>query len=160
VERTIESMSAKDQSLGATIETKNLKKTANIRNAFVIIVGAISLVALYFLSRQNYLLFHGIVEVFSIFIAFAIFAIAWNSRHLVDNNYFVFIGIAFLFVAGLDVFHALAYKGMGVFPSFIGSNLATQLWIATRYVLGFSFLIPLLFTQRKIKPIIIIIGTV
>lgn len=158
MERTIESLSAKDQSLGAAIESKNLKKTANIRNAFVITVGAISLVALYFLSRQNYLLFHGIVEIFSIVIAFAIFAIAWNSRHLVDNNYFIFIGIAFLFVAGLDVFHALAYKGIGVFPSFIGSNLATQLWIATRYVLGFSFLIPLLFTQRKIKPIIIIVG--
>ena len=40
----------------------------------------------------------------------------------------------------------------------MGSNLATQLWIATRYVLGFSFLIPLLFTQRKIKPSLIIVG--
>ena len=140
------------------IETKKLKKAATIRNAALIIAGAISLSVLYYLSRQNYLLFHGIVEVFSIVIAFAIFAIAWNSRRLVDNNYFVFIGIAFLFVAGLDVFHALAYKGMGVFPSFTGSNLATQLWIATRYVLGFSFLIPLLFTQRKIKPTIIIVG--
>jgi signal transduction histidine kinase/PAS domain-containing protein len=119
---------------------------------------ALSLIGLYFLSRYNYLLFHSIVEVFSIVIAFAIFAIAWNSRRLVDNNYFVFIGIAFLFVAGLDVFHTLAYKGMGVFPSFVGSNLATQLWIATRYVLGFSFLIPLLVTQRKIKPSIIIAG--
>ncbi|HEX7483129.1 MAG TPA: MASE3 domain-containing protein, partial [Candidatus Bathyarchaeia archaeon] len=151
-------MSSKNQSLGAALDVKNLKKKGKLRNVLVIIVGAISLGALYFLSRQNYLLFHGIVEIFSIVIAFAIFAIAWNSRRLVDNNYFVFIGIAFLFVAGLDVFHALAYKGMGVFPSFIGSNLATQLWIATRYVLGFSFLIALLFTQRKIKPTIIIIG--
>ena len=151
-------MTSEDQSLGAAIEPNNLKKTANIRNAFAITAGAISLVTLYFLSRQNYLLFHGIVEIFSIVIAFAIFAIAWNSRRLVDNNYFVFIGIAFLFVAGLDVFHAFAYKGMGIFPSFIGSNLATQLWIATRYVLGFSFLIPLLFTQRKIKPTIIVVG--
>ena len=151
-------MSSKDQSLGTAIETKNLKQAANLRNASLIISGAVILSALYYLSRQNYLLFHGVVEIFSIVIAFASFAIAWNSRRLVDNNYFVFIGIAFLFVAGLDVFHALAYKGMGVFPSFIGSNLATQLWIATRYVLGFSFLIPLLFTQRKIKPTIIIVG--
>jgi len=151
-------MSSKDQSLGTAIETKNLKQAANLRNASLIISGAVILSALYYLSRQNYLLFHGVVEIFSIVIAFASFAIAWNSRRLVDNNYFVFIGIAFLFVAGLDVFHVLAYKGMGVFPSFIGSNLATQLWIATRYVLGFSFLIPLLFTQRKIKPTIIIVG--
>ena len=66
--------------------------------------------------------------------------------------------MAFLFVAGLDVFHTLAFKGMGVFPSFVGSNLATELWIATRYVLGFSFLIPLVFTRRKIKPSKIIVG--
>ena len=154
-------MSSKDQSFGtvnAHNEHTSAKKTANIRNVAIIVGGAVSLGALYFLSRQNYLLFHSIVEIFSIVIGFAIFAIAWNNRRIIDNNYFVFIGLAFLFVAGLDVFHALAYKGMGVFPSFDGSNLATQLWIATRYVLGFSFLIPLLFTQRKIKPSIIIAG--
>ncbi len=135
-----------------------IKKAVHFRNIVVIIGGAVSLIALYLLSRQNYLLFHSIVEIFSIVIAFAIFAIAWNSRHLIDNNYLVFIGVAFLFVVGLDVFHTLAYKGMGVFPGFVGSNLATQLWIATRYVLGFSFLIPLFFTQRKIKPSLIVAG--
>ena len=158
-------MTSKEQSFGTANEqsqnataTTSTKKVANIRNAAIITVGAVSLGVLYFLSRQNYLLFHSITEIFSIVIAFAIFAIAWNNRHLIDNNYFIFIGMAFLFVAGLDVFHTLAYKGMGVFPSFIGSNLATQLWIATRYVLGFSFLIPLVFTRRNIKPGIIIVG--
>ena len=96
------------------------KRLSSIRNAAVIIGGAASLLILYFLSRQNYLLFHSIVEIFSIVIAFAIFAIAWNSRRLIDNNYFVFIGIAFLFVAGLDVFHTLAYKGMWSFSKFCG----------------------------------------
>ena len=134
------------------------KNQLYLRNTLLVTAGVVSLGLLYILSRQNYLLFHSIVEIFSIVIAFAIFAVAWNSRRIVDNNYFIFIGIAFLFVAGLDVFHTLAYKGMGVFPSFVGPNLATQLWIATRYVLGFSFLIPLLFTQRRIKPTIIVVG--
>ena len=148
----------KEQSADLHANSMSTKKAAYIRNAAVIIVGAASLGVLYLLSRQNYLLFHSIVEIFSIVIAFTIFAIAWNSRRLIDNNYFIFVGIAFLFVAGLDVFHTLAYKGMGVFPSFVGPNLATQLWIATRYVLGFSFLIPLFFTKRKIKPSIIVAG--
>jgi signal transduction histidine kinase/PAS domain-containing protein len=154
-------MSSKDQGFdeanGQTKDQKQ-KKSAYLRNTFLVTAGAVSLGLLYILSRQNYLLFHSVVEIFSIVIAFAIFAVAWNSRRIVDNNYFIFIGIAFLFVAGLDVFHTLAYKGMGVFPSFVGPNLATQLWIATRYVLGFSFLIPLLFTQRRIKPAIIVVG--
>jgi signal transduction histidine kinase len=150
-------MTFKEQSSGM-VDSKSAKKVANIKNVVIITVAAISLGVLYFLSRQNYLLFHSVVEIFSIVIGFAIFVIAWNNRRLIDNNYFIFIGMAFLFIAGLDVFHTLAYKGMGVFPSFVGSNLATQLWIATRYVLGFSFLIPLLFTQRKIRPSIIIAG--
>ncbi len=154
-------MSSKDQSFNdgkGQNKRPEVKKSAYLRNIFLMTVGAVSLGLLYILSRQNYLLFHSIVEIFSIVIAFAIFAVAWNSRRIVDNNYFIFIGTAFLFVAGLDVFHTLAYKGVGVFPNFVGPNLATQLWIATRYVLGFSFLIPLLFTQRRIKPAIIVVG--
>ncbi len=159
-------MVSKDADFGA-VDKQNVRPTPNVtmsketvylRNAVVIFAGGVSLAVLYLLSRQNYLFFHSIVEIFSIVIAFAIFAISWNSRRLIDNNFFVFIGIAFLFVAGLDVFHTLAYKGMGVFPSFVGPNLATQLWIATRYVLGFSFLIPIVFIQRKIKPILIVAG--
>ncbi len=148
------------QSVGPTSNVTKSKEAVYLKNAAVIFAGGVSLAVLYLLSRQNYLLFHSIVEIFSIVIAFAIFAIAWNSRRLIDNNFFVFIGIAFLFVAGLDVFHTLAYKGLGVFPSFVGPNLATQLWIATRYVLGFSFLIPIVFIQRKIKPILIVAGYV
>jgi signal transduction histidine kinase len=132
-------------------------KTVKIRNAAIVIFTAVSFVVLYYLSRQNYLLFHGITEVFSIVIAFAIFAIAWNSRHLIDNRYFLFIGIAFFFVAGLDFFHTLAFKGMGVFPN-VGANLATQLWIATRYMLSLSLLIPLLFIKRKVTLRVIAVG--
>ena len=148
------------QSVGPTSNVTKSKEAVYLKNAAVILAGGVSLAVLYLLSRQNYLLFHSIVEIFSIVIAFAIFAIAWNSRRLIDNNFFVFIGIAFLFVAGLDVFHTLAYKGLGVFPSFVGPNLATQLWIATRYVLGLSFLIPIVFIQRKIKPSLIVAGYV
>jgi K+-sensing histidine kinase KdpD len=137
--------------------TSNWKKYT-IKNIPIILTVPICLVLLYFLSRYNYLLFHSAVEVFSIVIAFTIFAIAWNSRHIMDNNYLLFIGIAFLFIAGLDLIHTLAYKGMGVFPTFVGANLATQLWIATRYALSFSFLIPLLLFRRKIRPSVIFSG--
>ena len=123
----------------------------SIKNLIVGIALILSLVGLYFLSRYNYLLFHGTIEVFTIVVAIAIFTIAWNSRKTIDNNYLAFIGIAFLFIAGLDLLHTLTYKGMGVFPD-VSTNLATQLWIATRYLFAFSLLIPLLFIRKKIKP--------
>ena len=138
--------------------TSSVKKAAIAGNAAIIFIVVLSLIGLYFLSNYSYLLFHNIVEIFSVAIAFSIFAIAWNTRRITDNNYFLFIGIALAFVASLSLIHTLAYKGMGVFPIYVEANLATQLWIATRYLLSFSFLLPLLFIQRKIKPVIIVAG--
>jgi signal transduction histidine kinase len=126
---------------------------------YVLFIAAaiVSLAGLYLLSRFNYLLFHSLVEVFSIVISFAIFAIAWNARRIMDSNYLLFIGIACLFVGVVDLLHILAYSGMGVFPEY-GANLATQLWIATRYMLSFSFLTALFFANRKFRPNLVIEG--
>jgi signal transduction histidine kinase len=123
----------------------------------LVAVAAVSLSGLYLLSRLNYLLFHSSVEVFTIVITFAIFAIAWNSRRMMDCNYLLFIGIACLFVGVVDLLHTLAYEGMGVFPE-VGANLATQLWLGTRYLLSFSFLAATLFANRKFRPSLVIAG--
>jgi PAS domain S-box-containing protein len=114
------------------------------------LVGAIIFTGLYFASRYNYLLFHSIAEIFSILVAFSIFVIAWNARRLLDNSYFIFIGIAFLFIGLLDLAHTLAYSGMGVFPDY-GTNLATQLWIGARYIQGLSLLIAPLLIGRRLR---------
>lgn len=95
---------------------------------------------LYLTSFYSYLLFHSLVELFSVAIAWAVFALAWNSRRLIRNNYLLLLGIAYLFVGSLDLLHTLAYKGMNVFPGY-GANLPTQLWIAARYLESLSFLI-------------------
>ncbi len=105
---------------------------------------------LYLSSLYHYLLFHSISELFSILIASTIFLIAWNARRFFDNNYFIFIGIAYLFVAGLDLIHALAYKGVGIFLGY-DANLATQLWIAARYMQGLSLLIAPYFLRRILR---------
>jgi signal transduction histidine kinase len=129
------------------------KKTTN--NVLLVVAAAASLAGLYLISRLNYLLFHSAVEVFSIVITFAIFAIAWNTRRIMASSYLLFIGISCLFVGGIDLLHTLAYSGMGVFPEY-GANLPTQLWIASRYMLSLSFLAALFFTNRKFRPNFII----
>lgn len=112
-------------------------------------LGIVVLVVLYFTS-QNFLLFHSLVEMFSIVIACGIFMVAWNARRYFDNNYLLFIGIAYLFVGGLDFIHTLAYKGMGVFP-WADTNLPAQLWIAARYTESLSFLAAPFFFRGKLK---------
>ncbi|MCL5071317.1 MAG: histidine kinase [Actinobacteria bacterium] len=99
----------------------------------------------------SYVLYHSFVELFSIIIAFGIFIIAWNSKKFLDNNYLLFVGIAYFFIALVDLFHTLSYKGMGIFTNFTGSNLATQLWISARYLESISLLLALFFITRRLN---------
>jgi PAS domain S-box-containing protein len=114
------------------------------------LIGTILLYGLYLTSRHNYLLFHSISEIFSIVIACGIFMVAWNSRFIAKNNYMLFIGIAYLFMAFLDLMHTLAYKGMGVFQGH-GINAAVQLWISTRSMESISLLAAPLLIGRNIR---------
>gem|GEM_PF-1536166 len=109
----------------------------------------LTLPALYATSLYNYVLFHFLVEIFSIIIASCIFIIAWNSKSFSKNAFFLFLGIAYLFVGFDDLLHTLAYKGMDIFPG-DNSNLATQLWIAARYTECISLLIAPFFVRREI----------
>jgi signal transduction histidine kinase len=88
--------------------------------------------ALWYASTHSYLLFHSITEVFSIVIAASVFMISWNSRAYPEARPFVILGIGFLFVAFIDLFHTLSYRGMGVLPN--GQDYATKLWVAGRAV--------------------------
>jgi len=109
-----------------------------------------ALLVLYLTSHYNYLLFHSLVEVFSIVVAVGIFMLAWNSRGLSENSFLLFLGVAYLFVASLDLLHTLSYKGMGVFKD-AGANLPTQLWIAARYMESLSLLVAPFFLNRRIN---------
>jgi PAS domain S-box-containing protein len=104
---------------------------------------------LYFISRYNYNLFHSFADGVSIVIAACVFTIIWNARRIIDNDYFLYVGIAFLFFAFMDLMHLLGNKGMGVFPEY--GNLGPTLYIATRYVLSISLMIAPLFINRKLN---------
>ena len=115
-----------------------------------ILSGSFIVLGLYLASLYNYLLFHSLAEIFSIIIACGIFMVAWNSRRFLDNNFLLFIGIAFLFVAGIDLIHTLAYTGMNIFKGY-ETNLPTQLWISARYFESLSLLIAPFFIGRRLK---------
>ena len=93
---------------------------------------------LYLISLYNYLLFHSLAELFSISVAVAVVMLTWNTRRFMNNDFLFLIGVAHLFVAFLDLYHTLAFKGMGVFSA--DANLPTQLWIAARYLQSLSLL--------------------
>ncbi len=125
-----------------------IRQIAPVAGPMGLLTLAATLALLYFLSRANYLLFHSIVESFSIIVACGVFMIAWNSRRFHENGFFLCLGVGALCVAVVDFLHTLAYKNMGVFPG-AGANLPTQLWIVARYLEAAAFLLaPFLLTRR------------
>lgn len=108
------------------------------------------LAGIYLTSLYNYSLFQTIVELGSIVICAAIFMVAWNSRKYSDNHYLTFVGVAFLFVAMIDLAHILTIKGMPFFPAY-GVNESAQLWTAARYMQSLALLFATIFIKRKLN---------
>ncbi|HEX9107776.1 MAG TPA: MASE3 domain-containing protein, partial [Longimicrobiales bacterium] len=112
-------------------------------------------------SLHSYLLFHSVVELFTIVVATGLFVIAWNARAYLSNNYLLLVGLASPGVAVLDLVHTLAYKGMGVFgdPT---ADTATQLWIAARFLQALSLLAAPFFLGRRLRawPTLVAVGAV
>jgi diguanylate cyclase (GGDEF)-like protein len=113
---------------------------------------AIAVILGYVLSRHSYLLFHSLVELGSATVAITVFSIGWQARSFTESRVLVIASVGFLFVGILDILHALAYKGMGVFPT-DGADLATQLWIASRYMEALTLLHASLtvFVRRRVS---------
>ncbi|MBN1798089.1 MAG: hypothetical protein JW822_05915 [Spirochaetales bacterium] len=115
-------------------------------------------ISLYVLSYFNYLLFHTTAELFSIIIAAAIFILAWNTKDYSENNDLLFLGIIYLFVGIIDLFHTLTYKGLNLFGSHV--FFATEFWIAARYMESVSLLIFTIFLNRVKRKSCIVIALI
>ncbi|MDA3940764.1 MAG: ATP-binding protein [Spirochaetia bacterium] len=118
-------------------------------SAFFIIAAAALIILLYVTQMRNYLLFHGIAEIFSIVIAFSIFIISWNGKKYYTDDYLLFIGISYLFIGFLDLLHTFGYSGMGVFKDY--DFYANQLWIASRFIEAIALLIAFILVGKRIK---------
>jgi signal transduction histidine kinase len=106
---------------------------------------------LWLASRFSYLLFHSLAEIFSIAVACAVFMISWSSRGYLEAKPFVVLGIGYLCVAILDVFHLLSYQGMGVLTN--DRDDATRLWVAARALQAATTLaFALLARRRAVSP--------
>ncbi|MEW6379523.1 MAG: MASE3 domain-containing protein [bacterium] len=122
------------------------------RYSGLIVSVLLVLAGLYLMNYVNGLLAHSLVEIFGIIVAGGIFMTGWNSRQFQDNNFYPFLGVAYLFIGGMEVLYLLSYSGLMIFPNY-GSdpNLTMQFWIAARFIESISFLIAPLFIGRKLN---------
>ena len=116
------------------------------------LVGAISLLCwVYAADVAYYPVVHAFAEVFTVAVAWAIFAVFWNARRFAGTGYFTFLGIAHLFIGAVDLLHVLAYPGMQILPA-ASTDLAAQLWIVARYLQAGSLMIAPWFLHRRLSP--------
>jgi len=117
----------------------------------VLIVPAV----LYAVYWRNPVLAHDLAETFSVVVACGIFMLTWNARNFIDNHYFIFLGIAYLFVGLIDFLHSVSFAGVFTVEHHSDS---IELWFAARFLQSFALLAAPLFVSRKVRPLPFLAG--
>ncbi len=120
-----------------------LRKMAGWLFFLVIVLGVLG-----FIYQQNYLMFHMLVELFGITVAWGIFLLVWTSRENISNNFLLLAGNSLLFVGFLNLAHTLSFQGMHVFSG-VDSNLPDQSYLAARYFEGITLLLAIFSLRLK-----------
>lgn len=105
------------------------------------------------LHQINYLFFHSILGIFSTVVSCGIFMLAWHTQAILKNSLLLFIGIAYLFISGLDLVHTLAYPGMGVFPN-LSADEPMQVWVAARFIESMALLVATTCIDKRPQPML------
>ncbi|MDD2853735.1 MAG: MASE3 domain-containing protein [Desulfuromonadaceae bacterium] len=124
----------------------------------IVTVTAVAL-GIYFSGNYAYVLFHGLVEIVSVAIAFAMFTLVWNTREYLASNYLRLLGIGYAFSAFIDLIHTFSFQGMTVFTGY-GANLAPQLWLAARYLQTITLVAAPLVIKRTMDTRLVFAGYV
>jgi hypothetical protein len=131
----------------AAFETQAIPKYRSF--LFNALYVAIVLGVLDLTGHYSFLLFHTTAEMFIAVVGFIIFMLAWNTRHYVDDGFFLVLGVGFFFAAFFTMLHALAYQGMPLFPDY-WADLGMRIWICKQYLLGITFVAAALLVGKKI----------
>lgn len=112
------------------------------------------LLAILFLSfiRWQYgvILFHTLAELFSVAVGILMMVIAWNTRRFTHNDFLVYLGIGYFWIAILDAWHTFTLKEMPFFDIADG-GVTIHFWIYTRLIETLLLLTALLFLRRKLN---------
>ena len=105
-----------------------------------------------FIGKKNYLLFHTGIEIYSSIIAYNIFIISSNTHRIPHTGNVILLGVAYGFLGGFDILHALTYEGMGIF-GYTDIDIANQLWLVARY---FEASTPVSYTHLTLPTILLV----
>jgi len=95
------------------------------------------------------LLFHTLVEFYTIVISVLMLVVVINTKKLTNNEFLVFIGIGYFSVGLLDTFHILSIKGMPFFPE-TSIQTTVHFWVYARFFETLTLLFAPIFLHRRV----------
>lgn len=95
-------------------------------------------------------MFHTFIEIFSAVICFGIFMFSINTYQISKNDFFVFLGIGYVYVGMLEILHAFSYGSMEIIPG-ASSDMVSKFWVAARFFEAATLLLSNLFLYKKIN---------
>ncbi|MFO7602263.1 MAG: MASE3 domain-containing protein [Gammaproteobacteria bacterium] len=112
-------------------------------------------------SRYSFLLFHTLAEFIAISVALLMSVVAWQMYPFTRNNYLMYLGAGYFWIAVLDLMHTLSYKGMQV-HELAGANVSTQYWIGTRILEALLLLSAPWFLSHRLarRPVFFLYGAI
>ncbi|MHB9061569.1 MAG: MASE3 domain-containing protein, partial [Desulfobacteria bacterium] len=118
---------------------------------FVLFIPAV----FFLVYRWNPTVSHNLAEMFSIVVACSVFMLTWNARNFIDNQYFIFLGISYLFVGAIDYIHLLLSSGAFA-PGSPAHSVA--LWFSARFVQSVALMFAPFFVSRRLRPWLVFLG--
>ncbi len=108
----------------------------------------LALVSLYVIGHYDFLLFHAMIEAYSIIVAIAVFVIFWNTRQLLQTGFYLVVGLGCLSAGIFDLIYIGAYPGMSLFPRADG-NIALQAKTVAQWYVSLSCVAAFYYLHRK-----------
>ncbi len=110
-------------------------------------------VVLLFAEAFSHALFHTLAEFIAVLVAMLAAVVGWQAYPFSRNRFLLYLAYGYFWIGGLDLAHALTYKGMGIFAGDT-SNASIQLWLGTRYLEAAILLSAPAMMSRSVPPLI------
>jgi PAS domain S-box-containing protein len=93
------------------------------------------------LDAASFLVFHNLIEIFSVMVSLLIFSVGWYTYAQSRNRHALFLSASFLAIGLIDFMHTLSYLGMPDLITPNSTNKGCQFWIAARIISACAFLV-------------------
>jgi PAS domain S-box-containing protein len=107
--------------------------------------------------QYGVLLFHTLAELFSVMVGILMLVIVWNTRRFTHNDFLVYLGIGYFWVAVLDTWHTFTVEGIPFFD-ITNAEITLHFWIYTRFIEALLLLSAAFFLKRKVSPKLVLLS--